>query len=117
LPRPGIDVTATDPWGNASTVTSGSKPEHGVGGFEFLAPHRVAYRLAFLEEEFEVQVREGTALVTFTEMSWPEPEPEPEPDPEADQEPDPGPPPADRWKLMVEKLKRIEALVAKLPEE
>lgn len=38
-------VTLTDPWGNPQTVASGHKPEHGIGGFEFLAPHGGRYRI------------------------------------------------------------------------
>jgi hypothetical protein len=137
LPRPGIDVTVADPWGNASTVISGSKPEHGAGGFEFLAPHVTTYTLTFLGETFHVQVREGTAFVTFTEIRRPtpepepepeptpepepkpepEPEPEPKPEPEPEPSPDPGPPSTDRWTQLMEKLARIEALVAKLPDK
>jgi hypothetical protein len=41
----------------------------------------------------------------------PEPQPEPEPEPE------PAPPSAARWKQVLEKLEKIEALVANLPEE
>ncbi len=172
FPYPGIDLTVADPWGNASTVTSGSKPEHGEGGFEVVAPHQVAYTLAFLGETFEVQVREGTTLVNFDRIEppapvpepvpepgpvpapvpepepvpvpapvpepvpapapepepvpvpspvpepvpAPEPEPVPEPDPESGVEPDPGPPGA-RWTAVLEKLERIESLIARLPEE
>mgnify|MGYP001819280037 CR=1 FL=1 len=142
FPQPGIDVTATDPWGNASTVTSGSKPEHGEGGFELVTPHQVVYTLAFLNEAFEVQVKEGTTLVTFDSIDPPEPvpvpepepvpepdpepvpepepepapEPEPEPEPESEVESEPGPPGA-RWITILERLEQIEALIARLPEE
>jgi hypothetical protein len=66
LPGPGIQVTVADPWGNASTVTSGSKPEYGPGGFEVLAPNPAAYTVAFLDQRFEVQTRDGATIVTFT---------------------------------------------------
>ena len=140
FPRSGIDVTVADPWGNASTVTSGSKPEHGEGGFEVVAPHPVAYTLAFLGETFEVQVREGTTLVTFDSIESPVPEPVPEPEPEREPEPEPEPkpepesepvpepqpdpepesdpgPPGARWTAVLEKLEQIEALIDRLPEE
>jgi hypothetical protein len=67
LPRAGIELTITDPWGNASTVTSGSKLEYGPGGFEALAAHLVTYTVTFLEETFEVQMQDGATRVTFTE--------------------------------------------------
>jgi hypothetical protein len=159
LPRPGIDIVVTDPGGNTSTVTSGSKPEHGSGGFEVLAPHAATYTVAFLGETFLVQTREGTTLLSFTDVAQPEPpsmptpttttapadegtakaeveaRPEPEssaqPEPVVEVEPEPvaeaQPEPAleaesaaestedtDRWTILLQKLERIEELVAKL---
>jgi hypothetical protein len=89
FPRAGIQVTIADPWGNATTVISGSKPEHGPGGFEVVAPHQVEYTLAFLEQTFVVQMKDGSTFVTFSEPAPPEPEPEPVPEPEPEPEPVP----------------------------
>ncbi|MFN2290092.1 MAG: hypothetical protein ACK2UC_02760 [Anaerolineae bacterium] len=68
LPRPGIRVVVADPWGNATSVVSGSKTEHGPSGFEVLAPHAIPYTLTFLGETYQVPMRQGTAAyVTFSE--------------------------------------------------
>ncbi len=68
FPYAGIEVTVTDPWGNAQTTTSGSKLEHGVGGFEVLAPHPVTYTLTFLDQRFLVLVQDGATFVNFREV-------------------------------------------------
>lgn len=127
LPTAGIEVTITDPWGNASTVLSGSKPEHGPGGFEVVAPHAVKHTVTFLDQSFELQMREGIAFVTFTGAAPPEPEepiePEEEPPPDEQEEPEEIEPDEEakaqttqeRWALVLEKLDRIEELIARLP--
>jgi hypothetical protein len=81
LPSAGIELTVADPWGNITSLTSGSKPQYGEGGFEVLAPHATTYTLRFLDKSFEVQAQDGTTFVTFTEIE-PPPEPE-EPAPES----------------------------------
>jgi hypothetical protein len=105
LPRPGIELTITDPWGNANTVVSGSKPEHGEGGFEVLAPHGGVHTVTFLDQSFRVRARKRTTIVTFTE-SFEAVEPPDRPAP-----PDAGPvlpPDTDaRWELVLERLDRI----------
>jgi hypothetical protein len=120
LPVAGVPVTISDPWGNATTVTSGSKPEHGLGGFEVLAPHNAIYTLTLLGEIFEVKMQDRSAIVAFAESapSGPEPEPGSEPEPR----PSPGSewawePPVDHWALLFEKLTRIEELITKLGRE
>ncbi len=65
LHEAGITLTVADPWDNVSSVLSGSKPEHGPGGFEVLAPHVATYTVRFLDQSFAVQTHEGTTLVTF----------------------------------------------------
>ena len=130
FPNPGISLTVTDPWGNASAVVSGSKTEYGAGGFEVLAPHPVRYTLSFLDERFEVQMREGTTLVTFTQTTLAPPappggaQPEPtgpgsqpghRPSPVVPQPPAPGSE-AGMWEMLLQKLKRIEDLIARLPQ-
>lgn len=68
FPRPGIQITATDPWGNGFSTVSGSKPEYGPGGFEILIFHDATYVLQFLGETFEVEVRGDRVYLTFEEV-------------------------------------------------
>jgi hypothetical protein len=147
FPQAGINITVTDPWGNAATTSSGSKPEHGPGGFEVLAPHPVKYTISFLDEIFEVKMRHGrSTFVTFTESEPPKPPEEPPVEPPVEppeppkeppveptvqppeppeeppleppaEPPKPPAPPGDRWAILFEKLERLERLVAKLPKE
>lgn len=63
--QPGVEITITDPWGNASRVLSGSKPEYGPGGFELYAPHHGDYGLQFLGERFTVTLDGRFTQVTF----------------------------------------------------
>ena len=120
FPRAGIQVTVTDPWGNATSAVSGSKPEYGPGGFEVLAPNPAEYTVAFLEQSFKVQTQDGATFVTFTMVTPAEPEPGPAPKPEPESEPEPVPEPIpaeQRWSVLIQKLERIEALAAKLPKK
>jgi hypothetical protein len=128
LPRAGIEVTVADPWGNASRVVSGSKAEYGPGGFEVVAPHAVTHTVSFLDQRFEVPVRDGSAIVTFTESGVPgQPEPPPEeptPPPEEPTPPPTEPPPPtptppsgsvdEKWAQVMERLERIETLLRAL---
>jgi hypothetical protein len=75
LPEAGIQLTVTDPWGNATTTVSGSKPEYGVGGFEVLAGQVTTYTVAFREETFEVQTHDGATIVTFAPVAPPPSQP------------------------------------------
>jgi hypothetical protein len=68
FPRPGIQITATDPWGNRFSSISGSKPEYGPGGLEILIFHDATYLLQFLGETFEVEVRGDRVHLTFEEV-------------------------------------------------
>ena len=115
LPRAGIDVTVTDPWGNASSVVSGSKLEHGLGGFEVLSPEPVQYTIAFLDQRFEVLPKGGLTFLTFLELPKAEPPAVPEhaPDP-LDTAPQPAGAPQQQ---ALKKLARIEELLAKLPPD
>lgn len=67
LPRPGIPLTITDPWGNVVSIKSGSKPEYGPGGFETPIWHKGVYTIRFLDQTFYVEIRDETVIVTFTE--------------------------------------------------
>jgi hypothetical protein len=140
LPHAGINLTVTDPWGNAVTASSGSKPEHGPGGFEVLAPHPVKYTISFLDDTFEVKMEDGrSTFVTFSKLEPPEKPPEEPPEeppveppqppeeppvepPEPPEKPPVGPPqppapPGDHWAMLFEKLELLEKLVAKLPKK
>jgi hypothetical protein len=116
LPRKGIDVTITDPWGNASTVSSGSKLDHGPGGFEVVAPHVATYTLAFLDETFEVLTHDGATLVTFSQAEEPDPGPT-DPDSEGEsgegieEEPQAG------WQMTVEHRPGARIIAGSLPRE
>lgn len=84
LLRPGIDIGLEDPWGNSlGSVKTGSKPEYGDGGFEFLAGqpasgyklHVVRYDLGVESEQvFAFSHRIGVTRLVFSERdSQPEP--------------------------------------------
>jgi hypothetical protein len=85
FPRAGIQLTVTDPWGNAAAVTSGSKPEYGVGGFEVLAPNPASYKLSFLGQMFAVKTGDTITFVKFTETEQPVKPPEKPPEKPADE--------------------------------
>lgn len=87
LPQAGIRVKITDPWGNASTVISGSKSEHGPGGFEILAPHAGLYQVSFQNKAFQVEVREQVTVATFERKRVPLP-PEPPREPAQPEKPE-----------------------------
>lgn len=97
MPQAGIDVTVGDPWGNATTVRSGSKPEHGPGGWEVVAWAAAVFTVRFRDQAFTVDVADDTtSYLTFT---YTEPPTEPEPEPQ------------DPWDLVFERLDRILALL------
>jgi hypothetical protein len=110
FPRAGIQLTVADPWGNATTVASGSKPGYGVGGFEVLAPNPASYTLSFLDQTFRIQMQDSSAIVTFTEV---EPQPKP-PEKPPEQPPEiPAEPPVEGAMLdaILERLDRIIELL------
>ncbi len=92
FPTAGIALTVTDPWGNAVTVISGSKPDYGVGGFEVLTGNIALYTLTFLDQRFEVQTHDGMTLVTFTQVETPPEEEPPEEEPPEEEPPEEEPP-------------------------
>jgi hypothetical protein len=114
LPQAGIQLTITDPWGNASTVASGSKTGYGPGGFEVLAPHEVVYTLSFLGQTFQVQAHDGATLVTFSQVQPPEQPPE-KPPAEPPQEP-PTEPIDERAKLE-QALARLDRIIRQLGQQ
>jgi hypothetical protein len=135
LPRRGIRIVVADPWGNATSVMSGSKTEHGPAGFEVLAPHAVLYTLTCLGETFQVPMRQGTsAFVTIGEAASQAAQPRSQleaaaapgvarlPDSavaeqkegEAEGLPGQG---DRRWQMVFEKLDRISELMERLADE
>ncbi len=66
LPHPGVDVTVRNAWGDPVVVCSGSKPEHGPGGFEVPIWTTGLYTIRFLDQTFKVNVGNETVTVTFT---------------------------------------------------
>ncbi|HFB52263.1 MAG TPA: SpoIID/LytB domain-containing protein, partial [Anaerolineae bacterium] len=61
--QPNVPITVTTPRGDSFTVTSGSKPEFGAGGFEAMASGGSGvYRLAFLGQTFSVRVDGNTTV-------------------------------------------------------
>lgn len=69
FPRAGIGLTITDPWGNSVVTTSGSKGEHGPGGFEVRVWANGLYTLNFLDQRFQVMVQGDFLFLTFTQIS------------------------------------------------
>jgi hypothetical protein len=67
LPHGGLEVTLQTPVGATLKRKSGSKPQYGVGGFEFWAPNRGLYKLSFLDQMFELTLEGTFTLVTFSE--------------------------------------------------
>jgi len=67
FPRIGIRLDVSDPWGNTVSVTSGSKPEYGIGGFEVLVWADAVFTLRFLDEVFQVEVGREVVVLTFSE--------------------------------------------------
>jgi hypothetical protein len=71
MPRTGVEITIVDPHGNAAKTFSGSKPEHGVGGFETWAPQVGTYHIRFLDQDFEIPMKGQYTRVTFSEGEEP----------------------------------------------
>ncbi|MCB0212643.1 MAG: hypothetical protein KDJ52_25085, partial [Anaerolineae bacterium] len=61
----GETVTVTRPDGRQERLTSGSKPEHGRGGFELYAQQPGTYRVQFLDQSFDLQLNGQFTKVIF----------------------------------------------------
>jgi hypothetical protein len=72
MPRSGISVVVTDPRGPVVRVISGSKAEHGVGGWEINAWGRGIYTVEFEGQCFDVPVQGETVVASFEEGEKPE---------------------------------------------
>jgi hypothetical protein len=60
-------VTITLPGGRVERVTSGSKAEHGKGGFEIYAHEPGIYKIEFLDQVFEVSMQGQFTKVIFAQ--------------------------------------------------
>ncbi len=61
-------MTISDPWGNTVSLVSGSQPKYGKGGFETPIWNNELYTIRFLDQAFQVLVRDDFVFVTFTEL-------------------------------------------------
>jgi hypothetical protein len=59
-------ITITRPDGVTEQVTSGSKPEFGVGGFEVYAEKPGTYKVEFLDQSFEISMSGQFTRATFS---------------------------------------------------
>jgi hypothetical protein len=71
MPRPNIEVTIVDPFGNSVRTFSGSKPEYGVGGFETWAAHIGTYSVRFLDQAYDVPMSGQYTRLLFSEGEEP----------------------------------------------
>jgi hypothetical protein len=69
FPRADIPLIISDPWGNTVSLISGSKPEHGKGGFETPIWNNGIYTVRFLDQTFQVLIQDDFVFVTFTELT------------------------------------------------
>jgi hypothetical protein len=67
MPRAGIVVSIVSPSGQVMQVTSGSKPEYGVGGWEVYATQTGTYTIKFLDQTFSLPMAGQYTHLTFTE--------------------------------------------------
>jgi hypothetical protein len=69
FPRAGIPLTISNPWGRTVSLVSGSKIEHGEGGFETPIWANGIYTIRFLDQTFQVEIQDDFVFVTFTELT------------------------------------------------
>ncbi|MCB0192818.1 MAG: hypothetical protein KDJ65_12815 [Anaerolineae bacterium] len=62
---PGERITIIKPDGRWEQVVSGSKGEHGIGGFEVYAHHPGSYLIEFMEQRFDLTLSGQFTRVTF----------------------------------------------------
>jgi hypothetical protein len=60
-----MQVTITGPYGTATQVVSGSKPEYGVGGWEVYAHHTGTYTIQFQAQTFTLPMSGQYTHLTF----------------------------------------------------
>ena len=59
-------ITIFQPFGGDIQVTSGSKPEYGIGGFEIYAHDSGTYKVQFLDQRFEILMSGQFTKVIFS---------------------------------------------------
>ena len=62
-------ITITRPDGSGDRVTSGHKPEYGVGGFEAYAQAAGAYKVQFMGQSFDLSLTGQYTKVTFQQVA------------------------------------------------
>ncbi|MCB0173054.1 MAG: hypothetical protein KDJ97_21180, partial [Anaerolineae bacterium] len=67
----GERITITRPDGRREQLTSGSKAEYGIGGFELYAQQPGVYRVEFLDQTFELQLTGQFTKVIFEYSTQP----------------------------------------------
>lgn len=67
----GERITITRPDGRREQLTSGSKAEYGIGGFELYAQQPGVYRVEFLDQTFELQLTGQFTKVIFEHSTQP----------------------------------------------
>jgi len=103
----GVVIQLRDPWGNIYQTPSGHKPEHGKGGFEFLAPNPgTPYTLVVGGASYEFGHKNGVTNLSFPGTGSIPVEPAPPPDP-IQVIPDPEEDPEVRYQEVMDKLDRI----------
>lgn len=65
-------VVIIKPDGRWERLISGSKPEHGLGGFETYAHEAGIYQLQFMEQSFDLSLSGQFTRVTFTRLTSPD---------------------------------------------
>ncbi len=69
----GERITITKPDGSREQVTSGHKPEFGVGGFETYAQTAGTYTIKFMDQSFKVPLTGQFTRIIFEPVGEPEP--------------------------------------------
>jgi hypothetical protein len=92
-PDPPLPITLQDPWENLRSTETGTKPEHGPGGFEFRTPIAGLYLLLIGGHTYQVPVLKGhrTLIVLWS--------------------------PQERWDRLLSKLDQLIALITPANEK
>ncbi|MBI2845533.1 MAG: SpoIID/LytB domain-containing protein [Chloroflexi bacterium] len=65
LPKAGIRLVISDPWGNRVVTKSGTRPDYGKGGFQVPLWADGEYTLRYLDKEIKVPVRGERVFIEF----------------------------------------------------
>lgn len=128
----GMKIVFHDPWRNPYSVTSGTKVEHGDGGFEVVCPPGNPYSVSIASETWYFEHRAGMTFLTWQAEPEPvsvsasvspsastsvSPSPSPEPPSPSPQPEPPSPspvPPVARWAELLHRLDIIIALLEQI---